>query len=110
MLVRAENITAGAVVAEGLAAAGVVVPRGCIAARAVETAEVAGAGGCVAAGTTKVARLAVAGGCWATGRQKSRGWPEPEAARRHERAAVAGSFLAHIVVRYRAHVFVPPPQ
>ena len=80
MLGRAENVTAGAVVAEGLAAAGAVVPRGCVAARALETAEVAGARGCVAAGPTKVARLAITGGCWAAGRQKSRGWREPGAA------------------------------
>ena len=123
MVARAENVTAGAVVAEGLAAAGAVVSRGCVAARAVETAEVVGAGGCVAAGTKKVARLAVVRGYWAVatttsrgwpkpgaagqrGRQKWRGWPGSEAARGHERAVVAGRFLVHIVVRCRLHGYV----
>ena len=48
MLGRAEKVTPGAVVAEGLVAAVTVIPRGRVAAKAVETAEVAGAKGCVA--------------------------------------------------------------
>ena len=42
------------------------------------------------------------------GRQTSRGWPEPEAARRHELADVAGS--AHIAVRCRWRGCVRPPR
>ena len=80
---RAEKVTTGGTVAEGLVAAGTVGPRGRVAARAVETAEVSGArdcgavgatkvarlaeAGCRAAGATKVARLAEPGGCWAAG-------------------------------------------
>ena len=55
MLGRAEKVTAGAVVAEGLVATGTVVPRGCVAAE-----------------TTKVERLAVAQGLLGSGGDKSR--------------------------------------
>ena len=63
MLGRAEKVTAGAVVAEGLVAAGTVVPRGHVTARAVETAELAGAKGCVAARAVGTAEAAGARGC-----------------------------------------------
>ena len=63
MLGRAEKVAAGAVVAEGLVAAGTVVPRGRVAARAVETAELAGAKGCVAARAVGTAEAAGARGC-----------------------------------------------
>ena len=43
ILGRAEKATAGAMVAEGLVAAGTVEPRSRVAARVVETAEVSGA-------------------------------------------------------------------
>ena len=83
MVGRAEKVTAGGTVAEGLVAAGTEGSRGRVAVRAVETAEVSGArrcgaveaakvarlakAGCRAVGATKVARLAEAGGCWAAG-------------------------------------------
>ena len=83
MLGRAEKVTAGAMVVEGLVAAGTVGPRGRVETRAVKTAGVSGVkgcgavgatevarlaeAGCCAAGATKVARLAEAGGCWAAG-------------------------------------------
>ena len=66
MVGRAEKVTAGGTVAEGLVAAGTVGPRGRVAARVVETAEVSGARSCGAVGATKVARLAKAG-CRAAG-------------------------------------------
>ena len=64
---RAEKVTAGAMVAEVLVAAGTVGLRGRVAARAVETAEVSEDRGCGAVRATKVARLAEARGCWAAG-------------------------------------------
>ena len=87
MLGRAENVTAEAVVAEGLDAAGTVVPRGrvaagavetadvggakgWVAARAVETAEVVGARSCVAARAVETTEVAGARGCWAVGATK----------------------------------------
>ena len=73
MLGQAEKVTTGAMVAEGLAAAGAVVLRGC-----------------VAAGTTKVALLAVAGGCWAAGASKIAGRPEPGAAGQRGRQTSRG--------------------
>ena len=45
MVGRAEKVTAGGTVAEGLVTAGAVGPRGRVAARAVETAEVSRARG-----------------------------------------------------------------
>ena len=66
MLDRAEKVTTGAVVAEGLVTAGTVVPRGRVAAGAVETAEVAGAKGCAAARAVGTAEAAGARGCVAT--------------------------------------------
>ena len=66
MVGRAEELTAGGTVAEGLVAAGTVGPKGRVAAKAVETAEVSGARGCGVVGATKVARLAKAG-CRAAG-------------------------------------------
>ena len=66
MVGRAEEVTAGCTVAEGLVAAGAVGSRGRVAAGAVETAEVSRARGCGAGGATKVARLAKPG-CRAAG-------------------------------------------
>ena len=63
MLGRAEKVTAGAVVAEGLVTAGTVVARGRVAARAVETAELAGAKGCVAVWAVGTTKAAGARGC-----------------------------------------------
>ena len=86
MVVRAANVTAGAVGAEGLAAAeaggccrcvvvGAVKPaeRGCCAAGTTEVARLAGARGCCVVGATKVARLAGARGCCAAGATKIAG-------------------------------------
>ena len=61
MLGRAEKMTAGAMVVEGLVAAGTVGPRGRLAAGAVETAEVPGARGCGVVGASKVETLTEAG-------------------------------------------------
>ena len=63
MLGRAEKVIAGAVVAEGLVAAGTVGPSGRVAAGAVETAEVAGAKGCVTARVVETAEVAGAKSC-----------------------------------------------
>ena len=60
---RAEKVTAWAVVAEGLVAAGTVVQRDRVAERAVETVELVGAKGCVAARAVGTAEAAGARGC-----------------------------------------------
>ena len=96
VVVRAANVTAGAVGAEVVTEAGaggcrrwVVVgvaktaevagARGCCAAGEIEVVRSTVAGGCWTAGATKVARLAVAGGCWAAGRlgggRREPSWP-----------------------------------
>ena len=81
MLGRAEKVTVGAMVVEGLVAAGTVGPRGRVAAGAVETAEVSGARSCGVVGVSKVETLAEAG-CCAAGATKSRGWPKLAAVQR----------------------------